>query len=437
MLEMAAVSDKDPFGDLPDELLWRVLSFLPADDALQTCVLDTRWRDLWRHATSLLFVFDGPTFPRYKRFEQLVKLVIHLRGNSALIRCEIDAYPHDEPEDTFTNTRLLIDYALACKAEELVVRAAVFDVPLSLISRHLRTIHLERVNLYCSDLKFSGCPVLEDLTIQFCNIHARKMSSKSLKRLFIIDCCSLPDIVRLRICAPSLISLQLEDFEGLTPFLENMPLLETAHVNLDDGCHDHCRSNRGVCDNIFCGCHTYPVKEGVLLNSLSNAAKLDLIALPKMFLYRWDLKWCPVFGELKTLLLNEWFTAVDLVCILRHSPVLEILTLQLDNTENIVGATGAQETITQSFVCEHLKFVYIECEKVDEGVGLILNILSSCGILHEQISIKEDPHSDSDCKLHFLRMSCIIIRMERQRIALVTCLGWADSSTDSDSTDSD
>ncbi|XP_037453447.1 putative FBD-associated F-box protein At5g38570 isoform X2 [Triticum dicoccoides] len=333
MLEMAAVSDKDPFGDLPDELLWRVLSFLPADDALQTCVLDTRWRDLWRHATSLLFVFDGPTFPRYKRFEQLVKLVIHLRGNSALIRCEIDAYPHDEPEDTFTNTRLLIDYALACKAEELVVRAAVFDVPLSLISRHLRTIHLERVNLYCSDLKFSGCPVLEDLTIQFCNIHARKMSSKSLKRLFIIDCCSLPDIVRLRICAPSLISLQLEDFEGLTPFLENMPLLETAHVNLDDGCHDHCRSNRGVCDNFFCGCHTYPVKEGVLLNSLSNAAKLDLIALPKMFLYRWDLKWCPVFGELKTLLLNEWFTAVDLVCILRHSPVLEILTLQLDNTE--------------------------------------------------------------------------------------------------------
>ncbi|VAI50942.1 unnamed protein product [Triticum turgidum subsp. durum] len=36
------------------------------------------------------------------------------------VRFEIDAYPDDEPEDTFTNTRLLIDYALACKAEELV-----------------------------------------------------------------------------------------------------------------------------------------------------------------------------------------------------------------------------------------------------------------------------------------------------------------------------
>ena len=108
------------------------------------------------------------------------------------------------------------------------------------------------------------------------------------------------------------------------------------------------------------------------------------------------MKWCPVFGKLKTLLLNEWFTTVDLVCILRHSPVLEILTLQLDNTEKIVGATGAQETITQSFLCERLKFVYIECEKVDEGVRSILSILSTCGILREQISIEEDPRLDSD-----------------------------------------
>ncbi|KAM3224021.1 hypothetical protein ACQJBY_057423 [Aegilops geniculata] len=403
MLEMAAASDRDPFGDLPDELLWRVLSFLPAEDALQTCVLDTRWRELWRRLTSLLFVFDGPTFPRYNRFKQLVKLVVCLRGNSPLVRCEIDAYPDDGPEDTFTNTKLLIDYALACKAEELVVRAAdiqydlpVFDVPLSLISQHLKTLHLEGVNLDHSALKFSGCPVLEDLRIQLCNIRACEISSMSLKRLCIADYCSLPDIVRLRICTPSLISLQLEDFEGLTPFLENMPLLETAHVSLKDGCHDFCRKNRRNCDDPCCGCHAYPINEAVLLNGLSNAVKLDLIALHKMFLYRSDLKWCPIFGKLKTLLLNEWFTAVDLVCILRQSPVLEILTLKLDNTEDIVGATGAQETKTQSFVCACLKSIYIECEEVDEGVLAVLNILSTCGILRDQISIKEDPRTDSD-----------------------------------------
>uniref|UniRef100_A0A453MWG6 FBD domain-containing protein n=1 Tax=Aegilops tauschii subsp. strangulata TaxID=200361 RepID=A0A453MWG6_AEGTS len=41
----------------------------------------------------------------------------------------------------------------------------------------------------------------------------------------------------------------------------------------------------------------------------------------------------PMFGKLKTLLLNEWFTAIDLVCIFRHSPVLEMLTLHLGNTK--------------------------------------------------------------------------------------------------------
>ncbi|XP_020189219.1 putative FBD-associated F-box protein At5g56400 [Aegilops tauschii subsp. strangulata] len=162
----------DRLGDLTDDILWHVLSFLPANEALQTCVLDTRWRDLWRQTTSLLFVFDGSMFPRYKRFEQLVKLVIHLRGESPLVTCKIDAYPDDDPEHTFTNTKLLIDNTLVCEAEELVVRAAdirydipMFDVPLNLISQHLKTLHLEQVNLDHSDLKFSGCPVLEDLSI--------------------------------------------------------------------------------------------------------------------------------------------------------------------------------------------------------------------------------------------------------------------------------
>ncbi|XP_037448834.1 uncharacterized protein LOC119318385 isoform X1 [Triticum dicoccoides] len=115
-----------------------------------------------------------------------------------------------------------------------------------------------------------------------------------------------------------------------------------------------------------------------------------------VFLYRWDLKWCPVFGKLKTLLLNKWFTAIDLVCILQHSPVLEMLTLRFDNTKNIVGATGAQETIKQPLTCACLKFVYIECEKVDKGVREILNMLGRFGILRDQISIKEDPRPDSD-----------------------------------------
>lgn len=64
----------------------------------------------------------------------------------------------------------------------------------------------------------------------------------------------------------------------------------------------------------------------------------------------------------------------------------------------------------QPLMCACLKFVYIECEKVDEGVREILNILGRFGILRDQISIKEDPRSDSDCKLPFLPiLTCLIL----------------------------
>jgi hypothetical protein len=36
------------------------------------------------------------------------------------------------------------------------------------------------------------------------------------------------------------------------------------------------------CGDHECGCHAYPVDEGVLMNRLSNAVKLELIATRKM-----------------------------------------------------------------------------------------------------------------------------------------------------------
>ncbi|OQU81633.1 hypothetical protein SORBI_3006G088820 [Sorghum bicolor] len=41
-------SISDRLSALPDELLLRVLSFLPAQQVVRTTVLSKRWRDLWR-----------------------------------------------------------------------------------------------------------------------------------------------------------------------------------------------------------------------------------------------------------------------------------------------------------------------------------------------------------------------------------------------------
>jgi hypothetical protein len=142
---------------------------------------------------------------------------------------------------TYRHTKLLIGYAITCRVAELVVRTGnieydplVFDVPL--ISQHLKSIQLECVDLEFSALNFSGCPLLEDLKMVHCCIYARQISSKSLRLLCITGCCTVPVGFHIRICAPGLISLQLDDFHGLTPFLETMPFLVTAYAGLGCDC---------------------------------------------------------------------------------------------------------------------------------------------------------------------------------------------------------
>ncbi|KAF8730851.1 hypothetical protein HU200_016717 [Digitaria exilis] len=84
----------------------------------------------------------------------------------------------------------------------------------------------------------------------------------------------------------------------------------------------------GECENC-CGVHDN--NNSMLLEGLSEAKSLALVANMETLVFTRDLKWCPTFSMLKTLLLNEYW-CVDpgfkpLACI--HTPVLENLILQL------------------------------------------------------------------------------------------------------------
>ncbi|KAK1677039.1 hypothetical protein QYE76_037887 [Lolium multiflorum] len=129
MPNTAAASDKDPFDDLPDELLRRILHFLPGDDAMQTCVLGTRWRDIWRDTTRLSFAYRKWSSPTLERFEKLANLIIHVRGNSPLTYCEINPFKgYVDGRTTFACTQQLIEYVLQCRVMWLVVRPGVFFI---------------------------------------------------------------------------------------------------------------------------------------------------------------------------------------------------------------------------------------------------------------------------------------------------------------------
>ncbi|XP_045086400.1 F-box/LRR-repeat protein 25-like [Aegilops tauschii subsp. strangulata] len=305
----AAGTREDPFRVLSDDLLDHIMSFLPGDDALQTCVLDTQWRDLWRRKTSLRFIFDEWSSFSRERFSQLVKLIIHLKGDSPLTDCQITQFD----EDYFTEAKLLIEYVLKCRVEDLLVFAAggylkdFLLLDARLISRHLRTIEFGNPDLVDSSIDFSGCPVLEKLTLESGYVDLCKICSKSLKHLRLTGWSTFSEEIHVSIAAPRLISLELGRFDNMSPSLEEMPLLEKASILLEDGCYNVCQSDWG------CTCYD---KKCLPLNGLSNAVDLKLIAEPKL---------------------------------------------------NFVGATGSK----QSFVCASSLAVNIKCRKVDEGVSKI------------------------------------------------------------------
>ena len=177
---------------------------------------------------------------------------------------------------------------------------------------------------------------------------------------------------------------------------------------------------------------SYFISKAVNSEFLKIIASLQCV----QYIYKRDLESCPIFGRLKSLLLDMWCRTVDmhaLVRILQHTPILEKLTLQLRSDEvdflyicyhytsewvmyiilillmscvlqNFLNAGRGERKhvrIAQSFVCAHLKEVNIECEeklRVKDKVRQIVKILNRGGIRTEQISFKKIPRPEG-CKL--------------------------------------
>uniref|UniRef100_A0A0E0MDL7 Uncharacterized protein n=1 Tax=Oryza punctata TaxID=4537 RepID=A0A0E0MDL7_ORYPU len=244
-------------------------------------------------------------------------------------------------EDT-ARVNLWFRHALLHKAQFLQLdvgyyRPVLID-EMSLVSRHLTRLQLKNIRLKDSFLDFSSCPALEHLVFESCKFDCAKISSSSAKRLSITKS-YFSKTSRVRIAIPSLVSLQLDGFYDRTPVLETMPLLVDAFVRVLYCSKDFCsQSDSGDCGRENCQpCYGIKDNNCVLLEGLSEAKTLVLINKFGSFIFKRDLKWCPTFTKLKTLLLNEYWCVPDdfslLACILQHAPVLENLILQIFSKE--------------------------------------------------------------------------------------------------------
>ncbi|KAJ1274809.1 hypothetical protein BS78_05G088900 [Paspalum vaginatum] len=414
----AAAGSSSSIDALPDGVLEHILGFLLAPEAVRTCVLSRRWRHLWRSAPALRFGCldsDGQVPPPVGEHRVLVDRLLLLRGGGGppLDTCDIrlsEALHNVDVDDLRRRVNFWVRHAVAaCKARSLRLHIDWYLFPylddMPLFSQHLTRLHLRGVCVHSSFFDFSGCPALECLDLVTCSLSMpSKISSDSLKHLNITRCL-LSEDHRMRIHAPSLVSLRLDLNKDLTPMLDSMPSLLEAFVRIGELSGDYCFE---LCDEPFlqlqdCVCLFCVSSHGgggdescVLFNGLSEAKSLVLISTPSslvspqslLILFKWELRWCPVFSKLKTLLLNEYWCTPDdfgpLVCILEQSPVLEELTLvlfsegpkyEVEMKGSIISPMERPATIS-----EHLNIVKVKCQAVDERVLKVLKFLSTLNI---------------------------------------------------------
>ncbi|XP_051200128.1 F-box protein At4g09920 [Lolium perenne] len=384
----------DRIGALPDDILHHLLSFLPVQSAVRTCVLARRWRHLWRFTTGLRIV----GIQRQGPVQELRKFLDHLlilRDRRVLDTVEIEFSEFLKEDVPYVN--LWTRFAVLWQVRELSLHINHCEFlhldGLPLVSQHLKTLDLHGVGLQETFLDFSSCPALEDLKMKDCEINVHKISSCALKRLSIIYCQSKLNC-QARVCTPCLISLELDKFAGRTPFLENMVLLENARVDLGSSCEDFCLNydefgsfcgdNDTGCEN--CVANNDGSNECVLLGGISNATHMELISESDIFIFTRDLKRCPTFSKLKTLLLNEyWCMAPDLdplACILKNSPILEKLSLQLFSSGgDIIEMIGSYSSVERSSaISEHLKIVEVKFHEMDMTTRKVLKFLCTFNI---------------------------------------------------------
>nr|XP_051226621.1 uncharacterized protein LOC127344397 [Lolium perenne] len=266
----------------------------------------------------------------------------------------------------------------------------------------LRKLFLHSFKFEGRSLDLSSCDALEVVMLDACDINLENIFPKSLQYLS-ISCSSFflaPD-TRTSISAPSLVTLDLTCFCGWTPLFGSMPLLETAYISSEDPYHDFCYNGDyyGDCGDHTCkGCYSkyHDSSQCMILDRLSGVTNLTLMSEPTTFIFRKDFKWCPMFSNLKTLLLSEWCVVPDfsgLIYFLQHSPIMEKLTLEI--LYSIMGDVEIDESYRPAkhfMASKHLKVVKIRYIKEDELIRHILKILCTHGVPREKIDIEVNQH---------------------------------------------
>lgn len=159
---------QDRISGLPDELLWHMLSFLETKYAVRTCILSTRWKNIWASVPTM--DFDQTSFHDPKKFWAFIDYVLLFRCSSNIKKFRLCLRGNGVAQSRFD---ALINTVIGLSVVELDLCAAYpcqfrnFDLPKSLVM--CKTLVILKVDSkFITSIPASGCfPSLKSLHVTF------------------------------------------------------------------------------------------------------------------------------------------------------------------------------------------------------------------------------------------------------------------------------
>ncbi|KAG8046918.1 hypothetical protein GUJ93_ZPchr0008g12708 [Zizania palustris] len=332
----------DRLSGLPDEMLHHIISFLSAQEVARTCLLSKRWKELWTSAPCLDIRIDQFGNDRV-RFSSFVENLLLFRAPTSLHAFRLHSFAIDRAsywmDHAIKHNVQVLEFAEYMRWEPFYLDPQL----MAFKSRYLKRLKLINVTLESNVFEPLNheCQVLEDLLLLRCYLEVPQICSSSLRNLDIIDCSLLTNIV---IRTPSLVSLRFRC--------------------LQHKCASCSRSSKATALVTLC--------------DLPNAKIIDLSCSGIEVAFGRENPRHPMFGKLTSLSLGEWCLSNNLsglVCFLRHSPVLEKLTLKLKvEPQDHNGTDEVCLREARSFSSEHLKKVTICCLEGDARTAMLDNM---------------------------------------------------------------
>ncbi|KAJ4752274.1 F-box/RNI-like superfamily protein [Rhynchospora pubera] len=336
----------DRISILPDHVLHHILSFIPLKQAGRTSILSRRWRYVWASLQGLTFYKDELAKFGLESFIRYVNAALPYRAKQDFQIFKTFLFS-TSPTYLATSTRWITQavnndvgvlYLIIRGGNVILPRPVLtsqsleelglFSFPSvkiitpSIISlSRLRILSLQRMEINSAFFEkiISGCAMLENLNLHFCEITFSRVHSMVLRKL-VMESCTIRTKRenKFYICTPNLV-----------------------HLHFNQGC--------GTLSH-----HETP----------NQMFELDL-------------------PNLKSLILGgNWVRSYPdaVLFFLQHSPMLEKLTLiffQMAEINNIKLLDGS---INLRFQCQNLKSVEIICHQSDERILHLTKVLKENGI---------------------------------------------------------